>query len=417
MHCTLSKIVTLAGLLILALALPAAGENWPNWRGPRGDGVTVEKGLPTTWGTDQGIAWKVAIPGIGHSSPVVWDKRLFLTTCEIEKLERSLVCLDRDTGKILWRRVVFKGPLEPKNDLNSYASATPATDGRHVYAAFLDAPQVLVVCYDMEGKEIWRKNPGKFFSKHGWSSSPILYKHLVILNCDHDGDGYLLALDKSTGEEKWRVDRPNKTRSYCVPLIVEAAGKMQLVMSGSKCVASYDPGTGREYWIMDGPTEQFVASPVFAGGVFFITGGYPEHHLIGIKPDGSGNVTKTHLLWHDTKNVSYVPSPVAVGDRFYLVSDEGFASCLDAKTGKRLWMHRLGKHHRPSPIAGDGLIYFLDDDGTTWVVKAADKFEVVARNALNEECNASPAVADGLIYIRTLHTLFCIGPKSTPSEK
>jgi outer membrane protein assembly factor BamB len=262
----------------------------------------------------------------------------------------------------------------------------------------------------MDGNEVWRKEPGKFSSVHGFCSPPTLYKNLVILNGDHDGDGYLVALNKETGEEKWRTQRPNKTRSYCPPLLIDAAGKKQLVLSGSKCVASYDPETGKEIWILDGPTEQFVASLVFNQSELFLTCGYPEHHLMSIRPDGTGNVTKSAVVWHEqTNDAGYVPSPIAFENLFFVVNDTGHASCYVAKTGEKKWGERLGKHHSASPISAEGRHYFLDDSGRMWVVKAAEKFEVLAKNDLGEECYASPAVAQGQIFIRALHNLYCIG--------
>jgi outer membrane protein assembly factor BamB len=237
----------------------------------------------------------------------------------------------------------------------------------------------------------------------------MLYKDLVILNGDHDGDGYLVALDKTTGEEKWRAERPNKTRSYCPPLLIDAAGKKQLVLSGSKCVASYNPDTGEQIWIVDGPTEQFVASLVFTNDVLFLTYGFPKLGVMGIKPDGKGNVTRTHVLYNIENGGGYVPSPVAQGDYCFVVRDGGVAACYEAKSGERQWNQRLGKHHSASPVSAEGRLYFLDDDGRTWVLKAGPKFEVLAKNDLNEECYASPAISQGQLFIRGLHNLYCVG--------
>jgi outer membrane protein assembly factor BamB len=387
-----------------------ANKNWPGWRGPRGDGTSDETGIPLRWSSTENVTWKVPIPGKGHSSPVIWGERIFVTSCIEEEKKRMLYCLDRRTGEMKWERHVLTADLERKHGLNSYASSTPATDGKHVWVSFLDVNKALVACYDMDGKEVWRKEPGKFSSVHGFCSPPTLYKNLVILNGDHDGDGYLVALDKMTGDEKWRTDRPNKTRSYCPPLLIDAAGKRQLVLSGSKCVASYDPDTGKEIWILDGPTEQFVASLVFNKEELFLTCGYPEHHLMAIKPDGMGNVTKSAVVWHEeTGDAGYVPSPIAFESLFFVVNDAGHASCYDAKSGEKKWGERLGKHHSASPVSAEGRLYFLDDNGRMWVLKAGDKFEVLAKNDLGEECYASPAIAQGQIVIRGLHNLYCIG--------
>jgi outer membrane protein assembly factor BamB len=398
-------------LLVLLSLATARAEEWPGWRGPRGDGTSQETGIPLRWSKTENVAWEVPVPGKGHSSPVVWGDRIFLTTCLEKEEQRLLLCLDRRDGKLLWQKVVLTARLERKHKLNSYASSTPATDGKHVWVSFLDAPNVLVACYDVEGQEVWRTSPGKFSSVHGFCSPPVLYKDTVILNADQDGDGYLVALEKLTGRQRWRTPRPNKTRSYCPPLLVEAAGKKQLVLSGSKCVAGYDPDSGKQIWIIDGPTEQFVASLVYQDGLFFLTAGFPEHHFMAIRPDGTGNVTRTHIAWRDRKGASYVPSPIADDGYFFLVSDDGVANCLEAKTGKRMWDggERLGRRHSASPVSAGGHLYFTDDDGVTYVLKAGPKFELVSRNDLGEECSASPAVSRGQLFIRTLGHLWCIG--------
>jgi outer membrane protein assembly factor BamB len=251
---------------------------------------------------------------------------------------------------------------------------------------------------------------------HGWSASPILYKDMVIVNCDQDAVAYLVALDQRTGEERWRIDRPNRTRSYCNPIIVDTpdwngggATRKQMVLTGSKSVASYDPDSGKQWWVIDGPTEQFVASPVYTDGVIFITGGFPTMHQMGIDPSGSGNVSSSHVLWHDAKAGAYVPSPIADGKYVYCVSDEGMATCMEAKTGKKMWVQRLGKHHRPSPVWAEGRIYFLADDGEMFVVKSGAAFELISKNALGEDCFASPAISRGQMFIRTVGSLYCVG--------
>lgn len=389
------------------------GEDWPGWRGPRGDGTALDKNLPVRWSTTEGIAWKAPIPGVGHSSPVVAGDKVFLTTCLVDKKQRVLLSIDRHTGQILWQRVVVTAPLEQKHGLNSFASSTPASDGKHVWISFLQYPDMIVACYDVAGNLIWKKSPGKFFSRHGFCSSPVLYKDLVIVNGDQDAEAYIVALDRATGEERWRADRPNRTRSYCVPLIVDMAGKKQLVLSGNMCVASYDPDTGKQHWLIDGPTEQFVASLVPGQGLLFLTTGFPEYHNLAIRPDGQGNVTKSHIAWHE-KNVparkaAYVPSPIAFDQYFYVISDLGWLSAFEAKTGKRLWLEKLGRHHSASPVLADGRLYLTDDDGITYVLKAGRTFEVLARNPLGDECYSSPAVSDGKIFIRTSRSLWCIG--------
>jgi len=399
----------LLGAMIVVLAGLARAEEWPSWRGPRGDGTSTEAGVPIRWSAGENIAWKVPIPGKGHSSPIVWGDRVFVTTCLESEKKRVLLAVDRRDGKVLWNRVVLAAPLERKNELNSYASSTPATDGRLVYVSFLESPKIQMVAYDMEGKEVWRRSPGDFNAAHGFCSSLTLFKDMVILNGDQDAKAFIVALDKATGEERWRVDRPNRTRSYCPPLITEAGGRTQMVLAGSKCVASYDPGTGKQFWIVDGPTEQFVASMVYTDGLFCMTGGYPSLHILGIRPDGDGNVTGTHVAWHERKNPSYVPSPIAAGKWFYVISDSGMLSCIEARTGRYAWQQQVARHVSSSPVSAAGNLYFLDDDGLTMVVKAGPTFEVVSKNALGEPCRTSPAISRGRIFVRAVGNLYCIG--------
>jgi outer membrane protein assembly factor BamB len=398
--------------LFFALAVvvsPVSAGEWPGWRGPRGDGTTDEKSLPVHWSDTENIAWKVEVPGVGHSSPAIWGDRIFLTSCREDQQKRILLCFNRTDGKLLWERTVLTSKLEHIHKENSYASSTPATDGKYVYVTFLNAPRYEAYCYDFEGNEIWHKSPGEFHSVHGFSSAPLLYKDFVILNGDQDAKAYVVALDKATGEERWRADRPNKTRSYCPPVIFEMAGKKQLVMSGSKCVASYDPDTGKQNWIIDGPTEQFVASLVYSDEVLFLTYGFPKLGVMGIKPDGEGNVTQSKVLYNEPKGGGYVPSPIAHGGYFFVVTDGGVASCREAKTGKLEWIERLGGHTHSSPISAGDYLYFPDDKGVTYVIKGGPKFEVVAKNDLKEDCFSSPAVSHGQIFLRTSQHLWCIG--------
>src|SRR4051812_35891493 len=346
----LSLLLVALSAVSTALAAPSPGSDWPMWRGPLGDGHSSENGVPVKWSDTENVVWKTRLPGKGHSSPIVWGDRVFVTTALEDKGERALLCLDRRDGNILWQKTVVRSPLEKKHNLNSYASATPATDGKLVYVSFFEQPKIQVVAYDFDGNEVWRVSPGEFHSVHGFCSSPVLYKDLLILNGDQDATAYLVAYDKATGKERWRTDRPNKTRSYCTPLIVDLAGKTQMILSGSKCVASYSPDDGKQCWIIEGPTEQFVASLVHTDGVVFMTGGSPELHVLGIDPAGAGNVTKTHVIWRDgqgkgdRKIASYVPSPIAAGHWFFVVSDNGLASCYEAKTGQTMWRQKLGKH-------------------------------------------------------------------------
>ncbi len=402
----------LPALALILAALPLRAENWPCWRGPRLDGTSLERELPTRWTSTENILWKTELPGSGHASPIVWGDRIFTVTALAETEDRQLLCVDRQNGALLWQTTVLQAPREQVHRLNTHASSTPATDGERIFTAFLDVREVVVAAHDFAGKERWLKRVGPFASKHGFCSSPILFKDKVIVNCDHDGDGYIVALARTDGRELWRIARPNQTRSYCAPLIPEAAGKTQMVLAGTKCVTSYNPNDGQLIWEIDGPTEQFVASLVFneRANLFFLTAGFPEHHILAIRPDGVGNVTATHIAWRTKKGAAYVPSPISAGDYFLMTSDSGTGECFQAATGEVLWEERLGEQHA-SLVSANGLVYFLNDTGVMNVVRPGAKFDLVARNELGERTFASPALSEGRLYIRGERHLFCIGTK------
>jgi outer membrane protein assembly factor BamB len=389
----------------------AHSENWPGWRGPRGDGTSLERNVPVAWNANSNIFWKTEIPGLGHASPIVWNDRVFVVSAAGEK--RVLIALDRRTGNILWKQTVVESPLEKKHSLNSHASSTPATDGKHIYVAFLDIGEMVIAAYDFTGRQKWLVRPGPFKSQHGFCSSPILFKDKVIVNGDHDGDSYIVALDRENGSTLWKTPRENKTRSYCVPIIRELSGRTQMILSGDKSVASYDPNDGARHWMMDGPTEQFVASLVYneKHDLLFLTGGFPELHILGIRHNGKGDVTRTHIAWRSNKGVSYVPSPISAGDYFLIVSDGGIASCFDAASGKIMWQERLEGDHHASLVSANGLVYFLSDKGIMTIVRAGPKFEIVARNELEEAFSASPAISEGQLFLRGTKNLYCIGPR------
>jgi outer membrane protein assembly factor BamB len=415
MHCRPVFLLWLFCLTLTGTARPATVENWPAWRGPRGDGSSLETHLPLHWsGPDQkNILWKTAIPGHGHASPVVWDDRIFLVSCREDLGDRLLLCLDRADGRIVWQRTVIHAPLEPKHRLNSYASSTPATDGKLVYVTFLDGEKMLVAAYDFQGQQRWLARPGDFHSRHGFCSSIVLFERLAIVNGDHDGDSYLAALDRESGHTVWKVPRENKTRSYSTPIIRQIDGRTQMVLSGNKCVASYDPRDGSRHWIIDGPTEQYVASMVYNGKLLFMTAGFPQHHILAIRPDGHGNVTDTHVVWRTTKGCSYVPSPIvsADGRYFLVVSDEGIASCFEASSGHRHWMERIGPHYSGSLVSVDGLVLFTSDEGVTTTIRPGPTFQRLAENPLGENCYSSPAISHGAIFIRGAQHLIAIGAK------
>ena len=424
-------------LIVATLVAPSRAEDWPGWRGPRGDGTSLEQNIPTRWSATDNIAWKVRIPGAGHASPIVFRDYCFVSTCIEQTKERVLLCLDRKTGRTVWRRVVFRAPLEALHQLNSRASSTPVTDGEHVYVSFLEPDgstvpaevirkrsgnlradnagkpvnpgRMCIAAYDMRGERQWIARPGGYASVWGYCASPIVYQNKVIINGDHDGDAYIVAIDRNTGKTVWKVARKERIRSHCVPLIRKLNGRTQMMVAGSHSIVSYNPQNGSKHWYTVGPQGRAVASPVFAAGLLFVSTAYPDREMLAIRPDGHGDVTKTHIAWRNGQSAPYVPSPIAVDKYFLAVSDDGIVSCFDAATGQRHWRERIGKGHSAAPVTAAGLVYFVSDQGVTRIVRAGVKYELIAGNSLGERCYASPAISNGQLFLRTEQHLFCIG--------
>ncbi|HJZ56719.1 MAG TPA: PQQ-binding-like beta-propeller repeat protein [Gemmataceae bacterium] len=404
------RLLLALALLFLASLSPAA--DWPVWRGPKGDGVITDSVVPVKWSATENVAWKAEVLGLGHSSPIVSAGRVFLTSFVPDTQDRVLLCFDRKDGKLLWRKTVLTAAPEQLHKNNTPASSTPAADGSHVWVTFLHGQKITVACHDFSSKQVWLKTFDGFESPHGFCGTPVLFEDLVIINGDSDGDAFLAGLDRKTGETRWKTERPNRTRSFSTPLFIEVSGKTQMVLAGSKSVAAFDPKTGKQEWVVDSATDKFAATAAFADGIVFATGTSPANTLVGIKPDGTGNLTKTHVLWSDTRGAAYVPSPLGFGKHFFVLSDNGIATLLEAKTGKVVWSERLGSRlHRASPLLINDLIYCLADDGQMFVLKAGAEFEVVGKSAIGEECHATPAVSDGQLFIRSTTHLWCIGRK------
>jgi outer membrane protein assembly factor BamB len=403
-------IVLLASLVA---GITAQAEPWPGWRGPRGDGTCTEQNVPTNWDVSHAL-WKTEIPGRGHASAIVWGDRVCTITGLPATKERVLLCLDRTSGKILWQQTVVQGPLEPLNKENSHASGTPATDGERVYVTFRVGDDIVVAAHELaDGKQLWLVRPGTHTGEWGFSNEPVLFKDKVILDGDSKGDSFLVALRRTDGKTLWRVPRTHQGISYSAPLIRTMAGRTQLVQCGDRCVASFDPDTGQPLWMVDGPSEEFVATPTYSekAGLVFISSSWPRRVLLAIRPDGRGDVTQTHVVWRDTAGAPYVPSLLIAGDFLLSVNTAGVAFCYEAATGKVLWQEKLGRHHA-SPVLVGGLVFFINDDGQINVVKPGVTFERVAQYEMGESCYASPAISDGQVFLRGFQHLFCLGRKA-----
>jgi outer membrane protein assembly factor BamB len=396
-------------LLIAMTSSKIQAQNWPCFRGPNGDGTSAETNLPTRWDSVTNVAWKVSVPGIGYSSPVVFNDRLFITTAIKEKEEKILLCYDAKSGKLLWQRTVVKSPFEGKHDNNSHASGTPATDGTKIFVSFLDGKDVIVAAFDFTGKQLWLQKPGTFSSPHGYSCSPLLFEDKVIINGSSQENPFVAALSKTDGKILWKVNHERPSHSFSTPIIRKIAGKTQLIFCGNREIASYNPADGSKYWFVSGPSEDFCSSPVYneKTGLIIVSSAWPERILVAIKPDGSGDVTKSHVVWRQREGAFYVPSPVNKDNFLFTTMTTGKLNCIDAGTGKIVWTENMGPQYS-SPVIAGGLIYMPKDDGVITVIKPGTKFESIARNAIGEKMFASPAISNGKIYLRSFQRLYCI---------
>jgi outer membrane protein assembly factor BamB len=389
------------------LPAPDALRHWPRFRGPSGQGLTGAASLPVRWDRDgTNIVWRTKVPGEGNSSPIVWGDRIFLTSAAAKGAERFLHCLDKADGRILWSRQVPSAAPEPGvRPKNGYASATPVTDGERVIAFLGNCG---LVCYDFDGKLLWHYDELKFRTTHGTGSSPLLYKDKVIfLHDQNQAESVCVALDKRTGKVLWQGTRP-KAMTWSTPVAVRVGDRDELLFAGAETVKGYDPETGKELWSLRGPTHEVVPTPVIGPDVIYSASGR-NGPTIALRPGGSGDVTETHLVWRAVRGGPHVPSPLLLDSRLYAVNDFGIAQCFDAATGKLLWHERLNDQFSASPVEAGGLLYFPGESGVTYVLKAGDRFEVVAKNDLGAGILASPAVTDGRLLIRTQEELVYIG--------
>ena len=411
-----SRIASLL-LLLTMFCLPARAENWPQFRGPAGDGHSTAKGLPIHWDTEQNVAWKVKIPGLGWSSPIIQDGKLYLTAAVPvgkDGADQSLrtLCLNPQNGETIWDTEVFLQPGPTKiHSKNSHASPTPITDGKRLFVHFGTNG---TACLDLKGEVLWRNTDLKYDPVHGSGGSPVLVDQNLIFSCDGSDLQFVTALDASTGKVRWKTERDSadgKKFSFSTPLVLRLNGKTQIVSPGSNCVNSYDAADGHEIWKVRYDGYSVIPCPIFGHGLIFVCTGYNSPSLYAIRPDGEGDVTDTHVEWKLSKAVPHSPSLILVDAELYLVSDQGIATCLEAKTGEQYWQKRLGGNYSASPIAAEGRIYFQSEQGEGIVLQAGQEFAELARNPLGERSLASYAAGDRTLFIRTEGHLYCVKEK------
>lgn len=437
-------VVGLAVLAVLAVSIPLSAQNWPSFRGAQAAGV-ASGSPPAEWDTTKGrnVAWKTPIPGMGHSSPVVWGDVVYVTTAvpatgesplemandkvvmaddQIEHTWR-LLAIDRRSGRVLWNQVAHQGvPSAKRHIKSSFANATPATDGRHIVA--LMASEALVV-FDASGKLLWKKalEPASDRAMLDQSSSPILYGQSIILQDDRRRGSYIAAFELATGKQLWRVER-NEGMSWSTPTVVRAsaAGKSRdvLVTQSGRFIRGLDPATGKEIWQMaqnDPQPWDRIPAPVASGDLVYVTGGNPSRPVFAIRKAAFGDITlqenqtsNAHVAWSSTRGGAYMPTPIVVGAVLYVLRENGVLSAYRAATGELLYQERLGSggYFSASPVAARGQLYMVNDDGEAFVVRAGDKFELLKQNAMGEMCFATPAITGDMLIVRTRSHLVAI---------
>jgi outer membrane protein assembly factor BamB len=408
------RLLVLAAVSVFGAGAAAGADAWPEFRGPTGQGHATAKNLPLEWGKDKNIAWQQAIPGAGWSSPVVAAGRVYLTTAVPgdtgNRQSLRALCLDAATGKILWDHEVFSQDATAPHihAKNSHASPTPLVHDQRLYVHFGHQG---TACLDLDGKVLWRNREHGYEPVHGNGGTPIVVDDALIFSCDGDDQRYVVALDRNTGKQRWKTDRPGnpvKGFSFHTPLLITVKEKKQVVSAGSDAVCAYDSATGKEIWKVRYTGYSVIPRPVFGHGLVFVTTGFDSPTLLAIRPDGEGDVTATHVAWRARRGVPLTPSLLLVGDELYMVSDSGTASCLDARTGKEHWQRRIGTAFSASPLFADGRIYFQSEDGVGTILKAGLPFGQLARNDLGERTLASYAAIDGALFIRTEKHLYRI---------
>ena len=403
-------------LLLLLSPLPLSAEDWPQFRGPGGQGHSAEKNLPSSWSATENVAWKRTVPGKGWSSPSLSRGRIYLTSAvprdsgAAGDVSLQAMCFDAKTGASVWETEVFtQGPDAPKiHSKNSHASPTPIVDGERIYVHFGHQG---IACLDLSGKVLWKNNAVAYAPVHGNGGSPVLVDGLLIYSCDGASDPFVVAIEAESGEAKWKFERgigTGKRFAFCTPLVIEVQGKKQVVIPGAGVVDALDPQTGEAIWRVQHGGYSVIPRPVFGHGLVFFSSGYDSPEVMAIRPDGRGDVTDTHVVWTTKQGAPHTPSLLLVGDELYMLADRSLVTCLDAKTGKEHWHQRVAGNYSASPIYADGKIYLQGEDGMGVVIKPGKTFEKLGETGFPERSLASYAIGDGAIFVRTENNLYRI---------
>lgn len=398
--------------------LPDPGEkDYPWWRGPdRNDIVRSGINPPLEWGENKNIVWKTPLPGLGYGTPVLIGDKIYLVTSEkidedSDRYSLSLLILSRFDGKILKKKEWVSGKgAKPIHRDNSNASATIASDGERLFYPFLLDGRVQFICCDLEGEILWKKDLGSFKSVHGYSTSPLLYKHLVILCIDPEAPGQLVAFDRRSGQLVWKAVRPVEEANFSSPALIHSSGKDQIVLTGPHETRAHDPNTGELIWSIDGPSRVCPASPAWDDQTVYLSSGYPHRIIMAVKTNGKGKLAESDILWKKRKDpVSpYVPSMIQKDGLLYAATDEGSFSCIDAKTGDRIWTEKLAERVYSSPVLVDDKIYLFGRKGSGWIWRTGRKMEKIAENKLGSGVWATPVILSDGIYLRSIDTLYKI---------
>jgi outer membrane protein assembly factor BamB len=393
--------------------IPVEGEGakyWPRWRGPSGQGLVSGSGYPDRWSATENVVWRTPVPGSGNSSPIVWGDRIVLTTAYDGGQRLSVMAFRRSDGEKLWETFAPSGRTEGRaHAKNGHASATPTTDGERIYVSFGSRG---LMALDMDGEMVWHRDFGAIDNYHGPAGSPLLYQDRVIIYQDQAADSFIAAFDARTGEQRWRTPRDARV-GWGTPVAIRVGDRDEIIVNGQNRVTAYHPDTGAELWRADGMTFEVIPTPVVGFGMVFTTSGRAGPTL-AIRPGGRGDVTESHVVWSVQRGSPFVPSPIIVGDQIYMINDmQSIITTFDARTGKLMYQDRLGVAQREgfsaSPVHVDGKVFFTNDDGETFVLRAGPTFDLLHVNRMGERMLASPALVDGRWYMRTERHLLAVG--------